>query len=236
MNLDLIAGIGLTRLRVYEQRPAPDGVFSGCAHVHACTDEGYYVVSGTGAVELHDLERGYRRVPLAPGDYLQFPPGTLHRSVSSDGLELLVVMGNAGLAEHGDARIYFGAAVDADAATFNRLVALPREKGLDGALERRDASVRAYMALMHLWSADRPAYFHELARFIDCHRAALAPRRAELAAVVRDGPGRWLERGLERVATLDPNAAGGLKATTGNATRALGMCGMLEQLQTFDPA
>ena len=79
-------------------------------------------------------------------------------------------------------------------------------------------------------------FFRELARFIDCHKAALAPKRDEFTAIVRDGPGRWLERGLERVDALDPKAAGALKATPANATRALGMCGMLEQLQTFDAA
>ena len=78
-----IAGIGLTHLSVYEQRPAPDGLSSGCAHVHALTDEAYYVVAGEGAIELHDAERGFRSVPLARGDFVQFPPGTLHRSVST---------------------------------------------------------------------------------------------------------------------------------------------------------
>ena len=43
MSSGLLAGIGLTRLRVYDQRPAPDGSLSGCAHVHAFTDEAYYV-------------------------------------------------------------------------------------------------------------------------------------------------------------------------------------------------
>ena len=43
-----IAGIGLTHLSVYEQSPAPDGLSSGCAHVHALTDEAYYVVAGEG--------------------------------------------------------------------------------------------------------------------------------------------------------------------------------------------
>ena len=41
MQPGLIAGIGLTHLTVYDQRVAPDGLHSGCAHVHAVTDEAY---------------------------------------------------------------------------------------------------------------------------------------------------------------------------------------------------
>ena len=67
MGSGLLAGIGLTRLQVYEQRPAPDGTLSGCAHVHAFTDEAYYIVAGRGALELHDVDHGFRRVPLAGG-------------------------------------------------------------------------------------------------------------------------------------------------------------------------
>jgi len=109
MQNNLIAGIGLTHLTVYDQSPAPDGCHSGCAHVHAVTDEAYFVLAGTGAIELHDLEHGLRSVPLAPGSYVQFAPGTLHRAVNNGGLVVLVIMGNAGLAERGDARIWFGA-------------------------------------------------------------------------------------------------------------------------------
>lgn len=230
----VLAGIGLTRLQVYEQRPAPDGVMSGCAHVHAYTDEGYYAVAGIGAVELNDLEHGFRRVPLAPGEYVQFPPGTLHRSVSTGGLQVLVLMGNAGLAEHGDARIYFGPEVDAAPEEYARLAGLPRARGLDGALERRDASVRAYVKLLALWRDDRPAYFRELARFIDCHRRATADRREAFTTAVREGPARWSDRALALLSGTPP-APGAIAATPADATRVLGMCGQLEQLITTRP-
>ena len=39
MQNNLIAGIGLTHLTVYDQSPAPDGCHSGCPHVHAVTYE-----------------------------------------------------------------------------------------------------------------------------------------------------------------------------------------------------
>ena len=125
---DLISGIGLTELTVYDQRPAPDGLMSGSPHVHAVTDEGYYVVSGKGRVELHDLKDGFRSVDLLPGRYVQFPPGVVHRLVNADRLVLLVVMGNAGLAERGDARIYFGKKVDDDPADSPGSRGWPRPK------------------------------------------------------------------------------------------------------------
>lgn len=213
-----IAGVGLTHLRVYEQRPAPDGLSSGCAHVHALTDEAYYVVAGEGAIELHDAERGFRSVPLARGDFVQFPPGTLHRSVSTRGLEVLALMGNAGLAERGDARLYFGAMVDADPAEYERLKALPRHGGLDGALERRDTSVRAYLQLLQLWRDDRPAYFAELSRFVELHRRDIASRRDEFR--------------------LNDNTAAPLAASAivrhDQLTSTYGMCGVLRQFHGAD--
>lgn len=228
-----VGGIGLTHLKVYEQRPGPDGVMSGCAHVHAITDEAYYVLSGTGAVELHDLEHGFRSVPLHRGSYVQFPPGTLHRSVSTGGLEVLALMSNAGLAERGDARIYFGREVDGNPAEFARLVELPRTGGLDGALERRDASVRAYLRLLELWRSDRDAYRAELARFVELHRADVAARRAEFARIVDEGPGEWLRVTVERLGARVAGESG--RAQPDESETRLGMCGTLKQFHGLTP-
>lgn len=232
----MISGIGLTHLTVYDQRPAPDGLHSGTAHVHAVTDEGYYVVSGSGRVELHDLEHGFRTVEVVPGTYLQFPPGVIHRLVNTDRLVILVVMGNAGLAERGDARIYFGRAVDEDPKEFSRLVGLPKEKGLEGALERRDASVRAYLGLLELWRKDRAAYRAELERFLDVHMKAAAGLREEFGKAVESGPGAWNGLFRERVAALPARKGGAgplihvpLDGTT------LGMCGVLRPVAGLTP-
>ncbi len=174
--LGLIGGIGLTEVHVYAQRPAPDGKFSGCPHVHAVTDEGYFVLQGTGSVEFHDAANGYRELSLEPGQYVHFPPLMMHRLISDGDLIILGMMGNAGLAERGEARIYFGKDVDDNPDRFNELQTLPQRTGLEGALARRDAAVTAYMNLMRLWQDDRPAYFTELQRFIACHCQAMAHR------------------------------------------------------------
>jgi mannose-6-phosphate isomerase-like protein (cupin superfamily) len=179
MQAGLIGGIGITHLTVYDQRPAPDGRHSGCAHVHAVTDEAYFVLSGTGALELHDTEHGFRSVPLAPGSFLQFAPGTVHRAVNGGGLKVLTIMGNAGLAERGDARIWFGPDVDADPDLYRTLWELPARKGLEGALERRDRSIAAYMRLLDLWREDRDE--SALARIDGLPALATAPEATVIA-------------------------------------------------------
>jgi mannose-6-phosphate isomerase-like protein (cupin superfamily) len=225
---DLISGIGLTQLAVYDQRPAPDGLMSGSPHVHAVTDEGYYVLSGTGRVELHDLKQGFRSVELTPGRYVQFPPGVMHRLVNTGRLVLLVVMGNAGLAERGDARIYFGKAVDENPAEFARLVGLAKAKGFEGALDRRDAAIRAYIGLLTLWTKDRKAYFRELGRFIGVHMMAAAGLKAGFSEAVEAGPLAWGERSRRRLAIL-PESREELTPVLHlpPAEPTLGMCGIL---------
>ena len=233
----MIGGIGLTHLTVYDQRPAPDGLNSGCPHVHAVTDEGYYILSGSGRAELHDARFGFRTVELLPGRYLQFPPGTLHRLVSVDRLTILVVMGNAGLAERGDARIYFGRKVDDDPAEFARLAGLAKAEGLDGALTRRDAAVRAYGELLALWNNDRPAYRGELERFIALHNTAAAGRREAFLEAVETGPFAWTERARGRLRALPsidfPDVAPLLHLPPGEPV--LGMCGLLRPVTSLEP-
>ena len=233
---DLISGIGLTHLTVYDQRPAPDGRMSGSPHVHAVTDEGYYVVSGKGRVELHDLKEGSRSVELLQGRYVQFPPGVLHRLVNEDRLVLLVVMGNAGLAERGDARIYFGQAVDEDPAEYAHLLGLAKAKGLEGALDRRDAAIRAYGGLLELWAKDRPAYFRELERFIGVHMKAAAGMREGFAEAVEAGPVAWGERFLKRLRDLPAGreALSPVIHLPPDGTT-LGMCGVLRPVTKLDP-
>ena len=235
-RLGLIGGIGLTEVHVYAQRPAPDGTFSGCPHVHSVTDEAYYVLRGSGHVEFHDLETGYRKLSLALGDYLHFPPLVLHRLISDGDLIILGMMGNAGLAERGEARIYFGPDADADPAEFDRLVSLPRMLGLDGALERRDAAVAGYGALMRLWHDDRAAYFAELDRFIDTHCRAMAAKAAEFRAAVASGPQAWATETLRRIDALPacpPAVPPDVERNRVGDDSAFGMCGVLRPVLTL---
>lgn len=228
MSASLIGGIGISRVVVYNQRPSPDGYHGGSPHIHSVTDEAYYVTKGTGWVELHDLERGFRRVRLEPGTYVDFEPGVLHRLVNEDGLELLAIMGNAGLPEAGDARMYFGAEVDASPERYEELWTLPRRKGLDGALERRDRAVAAYEKLVELWEKDRTAYFAELRRFIETANRAAATKKESFGPHIERGPQAKLDKARARLAHLDGVEEHPVVRRQAQAeTVALGMCGQL---------
>jgi mannose-6-phosphate isomerase-like protein (cupin superfamily) len=238
-HTSLIGGIGLTELAVYEQRPAPDGTNSGCPHIHAICDEAYYVIEGSGEVELHDLTNGFRSLALSPGQYVQFPPLVLHRIISHNKLRILGMMGNAGLAESGDARIYFGKNVDKNDAEFKRLTALPKEKGLEGALERRDHSVHAYQTLLQLHQENTDAYNAELQRFIQTHQNAIKPLHDTFQSAIKTGPSFWGARSLSRLQKPtsthpDSNTVTHHRQPPQRSEyTTLGMCGMLNPMLTL---
>jgi hypothetical protein len=193
-------------------------------------------MSGTGKVELHDLKNGFRTVDLVPGSYLQFPPGTLHRLVNIDRLTILVVMGNAGLAERGDARIYFGKKVDDDPEEYARLAGLAKAKGLEGALDRRDAAIRAYTGLLELWKKDKKAYFADLKRFFDVHNRAMAEIKDKLQEDVEAGPVAWggiATLRLENLPESDEYQVPRLFIPDGKVT--YGMCGVLRPVTNIPP-
>ncbi len=233
-TIGLIGGIGLSEVHVYAQRKAPDGKFSGCPHVHAVTDEAYFVLQGSGAVEFHDLVNGFRVLPLAVGQYVHFPPMVMHRLISDGDLVILGLMGAGGLPERGEARIYFGAAVDSDPRRFEDLLSLPRRLGLEGALQRRDASVQAYQHLMKLCGNDRNAYVAELRRFFAVHCAAMAGRAEELLAAVQSGPLECGRKTLHRIRQLPgvPEIQSQIQFNrrTSDGEPALGMCGVLRPI------
>lgn len=232
--IGLIGGIGLTEVRVYAQRRAPDGTFSGCPHVHAVTDEAYFVLDGRGSVEFHDRTHGFRTLPLEPGQYVHFPPRVIHRLISNGQLVILGIMGNAGLAERGEARIYFGPEVDVDPARFEELLSLPKRLGLEGALQRRDAAVQGYQHLLKLWCDDRDAYFAELNRFIDLHCHAMSRIADTLAQAVVQGPLAQANATMTRIASLpmqpDVDTDVVLNRRAPDAALALGMCGTLRPI------
>lgn len=230
--IGLIGGLGMTRVSVYDQRAAPDGQQSGCPHLHAICAEAYYVLEGRGHVELHDLERGMYVVELEAGTFLQFPPRVLHRIVSEDGLVILGIMSNAGLAENGDARIYFGPETDADPEAYGTAVGLV-SKGLEGALERRDLAVNGYLPLLELWESERDAYFKELERFIRLHVEAVEADPDKYQPYIEAGPKGW---GLHTEELLkgagDPTQQDGPVVKNVPAKEHhLGMCGILHPVK-----
>lgn len=236
MSPSLVGGIGFSRVVVYSQQAAPDGCQGGCPHMHAITEEAYYVTRGRGRVELHDEQHGFRTVSLEPGTYLDFQPRVLHRLVNDEGLELLAIMGNAGLAEAGDARIYFGKEVDASPERYAELWSLPQRLGLAGALERRDQAVRAYLRLMSWWKDDRKAYEQDLARFTRHVLESAAQKRADFLPFVEAGPlaaGRRAQGRLEAVPA--PVGTPVVRHQSEETKPGLGMCGQLYRLTGVTP-
>src|SRR5690606_4054047 len=114
---------GVTRLRVYDW-PTADGLAGGSPHLHTASAAGHVVLGGRGAVQPPSGER-YAAHELAEGALGWCPPGTVHRLVTEQDLEILVVMQNAGLPEAGDAVLTFPLEVLADPEAYARAAALP---------------------------------------------------------------------------------------------------------------
>lgn len=171
----LPGGVGVSHLRVYDT-VAPDGLAGGTPHVHTVCTEAYVVVAGTGAVQTL-TPSGFDEVPLEPGALVWFTPGTIHRLVNGGGLEIVVLMANAGLPEAGDMVITFEPDVLASRGSYDAAATLPADALTTAASDvaarrRRDAAVAAFGELV----AGGPS---ALAEF---HRAA-----AELVRPLVDG-------------------------------------------------
>ena len=142
-NLLLPGGIGLSRIKVYEQ-PGPDGVIGGGAHFHSVSAESYYVVSGYGELELLSYS-GFEVLKLEPNMVIYFQPGVIHRVCNPNkNLVILSIMQNGGVAERTDFFLTFPMDIIADARSYQQAM---RSKNLTEALARRDLSIKGYRVL-----------------------------------------------------------------------------------------
>jgi mannose-6-phosphate isomerase-like protein (cupin superfamily) len=225
--------IGMSHLRVYDTE-APDGLAGGTPHLHTLCTEAYAVVAGTGRVQT--LTRtGFQEVPLEPGALVWFTPGTIHRLVNEGGLEILVLMQNAGLPEAGDMVITFPTEVVEDPALYAAAATLPADEQTTtgsgvAARARRDVAVAAFLDLRRDTDRDGGA---SLERF---HRAAAAlvrPQLERFTEVWRAGPAAASETTR---AQLDAMAGGGAEHLAAasvhrlpppRGARRMGCCGTL---------
>lgn len=200
--------IAASHLRVYDTE-APDGLAGGTPHLHTACTEAYWVVAGTGAV--HTLTtRGFEEVPLEPGAFVWFTPGTIHRLVNRGDLEILVLMQNAGLPEAGDMVITFPPDVLATAESYATAATLPEDEQTTtgtgaAARARRDLAVPSFVELRQATETGDPAplrSFHEAAaRLVQPHVTAWTARW-------RTGPLREVEHTgdlLRALAEADPD-------------------------------
>ncbi|HEV2528242.1 MAG TPA: cupin domain-containing protein [Thermomicrobiales bacterium] len=227
------SAVGLSHLRVYDT-VAPDGQPGGSPHMHFASAEAYVVIAGQGSVETLSLASGAVDFDLSPGRIVWFEPGVIHRLVNRGGLEITVVMQNAGLPEAGDAVFAFGPELMAETAEYDAVAGLgdgPESDRLARAMRRRDAAVEGFTAMR---AAARTGDLGPLCAFL---AAAVALRRELVPSWRerwRDGPAAETE--LTRV-RLDAVAAGSpdlLAAARvhGMGTVAdhpgIGMCGRLD--------
>ncbi|WP_416972836.1 cupin domain-containing protein [Streptomyces sp. 4F14] len=186
----LPGGVGVSRLCVYDW-PAADGLHGGTPHMHLACSEGYVVTGGRGAVQTLTTS-GYEVTPLTPGTIAWFTPGTIHRLINEDDLQITVLMQNSGLPEAGDAVLTLPPEYLTDAETYASVTRIPldapREEQEQVARRRRDLALEGYRVLRE--SPDSLAAFHESA-----------------AALVRPRVGEWRER-WERGASAAARATG----------------------------
>ena len=139
-------GTSVTRLSVYSGL-CPDGLEGGTPHLHTASTEAYVVIGGSGALQTLDVH-GFRETPLSAGSTVWFTPGTIHRAINRGGLEVVVVMQNAGLPEAGDAVMTFPPEVVADAGRYREAATLPGGDGVEDAVRRRrDLAVEGFLSL-----------------------------------------------------------------------------------------
>ncbi len=98
-------GTAVSNLAVYDWA-GPDGLTGGSAHVHLTCTEGYVVIGGKGRLQTLSAD-GFAETPLTEMTVAWFSPGVVHRLINDGGLQILVVMQNAGLPEAGDSVLSF---------------------------------------------------------------------------------------------------------------------------------
>jgi len=221
----------VTLLEVYDD-VAPDGLRGGSPHLHLASTECYVVIGGRG--ELHTLELGgVRETDLSKGSVVWFTPGTIHRAVNHGGLEVLVIMGNAGLPEAGDAVMTFPADVLADPERYAAAAALPAgsaQARAEAAARRRDLAVEGYLVLR---DAAQRGDLRPLEEFHAAAARLVRERAAEWTGIVEGGPAAQAQRSLEVTRALAAGEAGHLaaaavsEAALPSGERGFGMCGRL---------
>ncbi|MEV0380459.1 cupin domain-containing protein [Nonomuraea sp. NPDC050643] len=145
-------GTSVSRLSVYSGSACADGLEGGTPHLHTASTEAYVVVGGHGALQTLDAG-GLREIELNAGSTVWFTPGTIHRAVNRGGLEVVVVMSNAGLPEAGDAVMTFPPEIVADPERYRQAATLPASgptagPDVEAAVERRrDLAVEGFLRL-----------------------------------------------------------------------------------------
>lgn len=238
MTLPFPGGTSVTRLSVYSSA-CPDGLVGGTPHLHTASAEAYVVIGGHGALQTIDMS-GFRETELGPGSTVWFTPGTIHRAINRGGLEVVVVMQNAGLPEAGDAVMTFPPEIVSDPARYRTAATLPSGEVAEGVMEeaarrRRDLAVQGFLLLAASVEAGDVA---PLERFYDSAVALVRPAVPGWQRTWEDTVAREVRRTADVLAALERGDGRHLRdamllESPPSPTPGWGMCG---RLRTHDVA
>jgi mannose-6-phosphate isomerase-like protein (cupin superfamily) len=225
-------GTSVSLLDVYADE-APDGICGGSPHMHLVSTECYIVTAGEGALLTIDAS-GFRETSLRAGSVVWFTPGTIHRAVNRGDLSVVVLMGDSGLPEAGDAVMTFPADIVGDGRAYARAATLAPADDVaaraESAARRRDLAVEGFDQLrraVESGAGEALRDFYAAAVALVRHRAAAWPE------IVREAPLREAEAGLARataVATGDGRHLSEgrvFEAAAAAGAKSFGMCGRL---------
>lgn len=228
----------VTLLDVYDD-VAPDGLRGGSPHMHLASTECYVVIGGRGA--LHTVDpTGAHETELREGAVVWFTPGTIHRAVNHGELKVLVIMGNAGLPESGDAVMTFPSHIVVDPDRYAAAAALPPgplDARAEAAARRRDLAVEGFLPIRDAAAAGD---FGPLNDFHAAAAAVVRDRAAAWAGIVERGPAAQAERSLDITRALARGdathlaAAAVARAPEPADERGFGMCGRLRAYDVSD--
>jgi mannose-6-phosphate isomerase-like protein (cupin superfamily) len=225
----------VTRLKVYDT-VTPDGQIGGTPHIHLMCTEMYYVLSGSGAIELLDMN-GFSRVEVGPDSALVFSPGTIHRLINPHGdLLVLVIMQNSGLPERGDNVVSFTEEWMVHDGRYNEAMMI---QSVEEAHRRRDRGVKGFLQLKAAFEESPDAGQRALQRFYDLSNERTANLRAEWARIIKEGSLAAAETSLDNLKALEDGRTDFLKDAQNHLIQPgdfnkLGFCGELNRY--FDPA
>ena len=225
----------VTRLKVYDT-PAPDAQRGGTPHVHLMCSELYFVLAGSGSVEMIDWD-GFSEVELKPHSALVFSPGTLHRLINPNrDLELLITMQNSGLPERGDNVVTFAEDILADD---ERYTGAMRVNSFEEAYARRDKGVEGFLKLKAAFEEGLEPGRKALGRFFELATERTQSLRSNWQNVIERGALQEAQTSLSRLEALEQGELDYLQQAqqhliTADAYKTPGFCGALNRY--FDPA
>jgi len=222
----------VTHLAVYDWL-GPDGLTGGSAHVHLTSTEGYVVIGGSGRLQTLSAD-GFAETPLTPLTVAWFSPGVVHRLINDGGLQILVVMQNAGLPEAGDSVLSFPPDYLAEPGTYRALATLAGDNPAEAAHRRAQLAVEGFL---HLRAEVRERGPDALEAFYTAAAALVRDRVPGWQSTWADGPLAAAQRTGDQLQRLERGSSehlrlGRLAVLTPAAERAYGMCG---RLLTFPP-